>query len=214
MTKLVTVIDYGVGNLLSVSRAFEACGAEVLQTENPSEIAAAEYLVLPGVGAFADGMQELERRGLVDSIRAACASGKPVLGICLGMQMLFSESHEHHLTKGLGIIPGRVEAIPNYVANDRWRKTPHIGWSELLPPIGALPWESGLLAGLGEDPSVYFVHSFACVPDSRNTLLAEYEYEGIRVCAAVRQGNVHGCQFHPEKSGMVGLRIIGNFLTH
>lgn len=212
MTKRVTLIDYGIGNLLSVSRAFEACGAEVLQSEKPEDIAAADYLVLPGVGAFADGMRELESRGLVEPIRTACASGKPVLGICLGMQMLFTESDEHYLTAGLGVIPGRVEAIPNDAGNGRWRKTPHIGWSELLPPMGSPAWDKGLMAGLCEHPAGYFVHSFACVPASRDALLAECEYEGIRVCAAVRQGNVHGCQFHPEKSGAIGLRIVANFI--
>jgi glutamine amidotransferase len=212
MTKRVTLIDYGIGNLLSVSRAFEACGAEVLQTENPADIAASDYLVLPGVGAFADGMRELESRGLVEPVRAACKSGKPVLGICLGMQMLFTESDEHHLTAGLGVIPGRVQAIPNDAGNGRWRKTPHIGWSELLPPCGVPSWQDGLLAGLGEHPAGYFVHSFACAPASRDDLIAECEYEGTRVCAVVRHGNVHGCQFHPEKSGPVGLMIIKNFL--
>jgi glutamine amidotransferase len=192
MTKRVTLIDYGIGNLLSVSRAFEACGAEVLQTENPADIAASDYLVLPGVGAFADGMRELESRGLVEPVRAACKSGKPVLGICLGMQMLFTESDEHHLTAGLGVIPGRVQAIPNDAGNGRWRKTPHIGWSELLPPCGVPSWQDA--------------------PASRDDLIAECEYEGTRVCAVVRHGNVHGCQFHPEKSGPVGLMIIKNFL--
>lgn len=213
MTKRVTLIDYGVGNLLSVSRAFEACGAEVHTTENPQHILASDYLVLPGVGAFADGMRELQGRGLIDSIRAACASGMPVLGICLGMQMLFAESDEHHVTAGLGIIPGRVEAIANDAGEGRWRKTPHIGWSELLPPQKEQIWQDGLLANLGRHPAGYFVHSFVCVPANRDAVLAECEYESIRLCAAVRQGNVHGCQFHPEKSGPIGLQIVANFMS-
>ncbi len=212
MTKRVTLIDYGIGNLLSVRRAFEACGAEVVQSEDPEAITAAEYLVLPGVGAFADGMQELQRRQLVDPIRAACTSGKPVLGICLGMQMLFTESDEHHRTPGLGIIPGRVEAIPRNAPNSELRKVPHIGWNELMPPVGAPYWSSGLLANLGSHTAVYFVHSFSCVPANREVLLAECDYEGVRVSAVVKQGNVYGCQFHPEKSGPVGLLIIENFL--
>ncbi|RTL56011.1 MAG: imidazole glycerol phosphate synthase subunit HisH [Rhodocyclaceae bacterium] len=211
MKKRVTLIDYGIGNLLSVSRAFEACGAEVLQTENPADIAAADYLVLPGVGAFVDGMRELNSRGLVEPIRAACASGKPVLGICLGMQMLFTESDEHHLTPGLGVIAGRVEAIPNDAGNGHWRKTPHIGWSELITPSG-INWQGTIFTDLIERPAAYFVHSFSCVPASPTAKLAECEYEGIRICAAVRQGNVYGCQFHPEKSGLIGLHIIRNFI--
>lgn len=213
MTKRVTLIDYGIGNLLSVRRAFEACAADVVQTEDPTEIATAEYLVLPGVGAYGDGMQELHNRGLVEPIRAACASGKPVLGICLGMQMLFTESEEHHLTAGLGVIPGRVKAISNDAGNGRWRKTPHIGWGELLQPGEERAWEGGLFANLGEYPAGYFVHSFSCIPSDRSAVLAECEYEGIRLCAAVRQGNVYGCQFHPEKSGSTGLRIVSNFLS-
>jgi len=212
MTKRVTLIDYGIGNLLSVSRALEACGVDVLQSDTPDDIIEADYLVLPGVGAFADGMRELQTRGLVEPIRDACRSGKPVLGICLGMQLLFAESDEHHLTAGLGLIAGRVEAIPNDAGNGRWRKTPHIGWSELLPPLGA-PWRDDLMAGLGEPAAVYFVHSFACLPASRDALLAECEYEGIRLCAAVRQGNVYGFQFHPEKSGTTGLSLLVRFLT-
>jgi glutamine amidotransferase len=212
MSKRVTLIDYGIGNLLSVTRALEASGAEVFKTENPADIKEAEYLVLPGVGAFADGMRELESRGFVEPIRAACVGGKPVLGICLGMQMLFTESDEYQLTVGLGVIPGRVEAIPNKVLNGSWRKTPHIGWSELLPPLGSTRLQEGLLANLGEHPAGYFVHSFVCVPVNHEALLAECEYEGLRVCAAVRQGNVYGCQFHPEKSGAIGLRIISNFI--
>lgn len=213
MTKRVTLIDYGIGNLLSVRRAFEACAADVLQTDDPAEIAAADYLVLPGVGAFSDGMQELQSRQLIEPIRAACASGKPVLGICLGMQMLFTESEEHQRTAGIGVIPGRVEAIANDAGNGRWRKTPHIGWSELLLPKKGMDWQNGLFANLGEHPAGYFVHSFACVPSNRDAVLAECEYEGVRLCAAVRQGNVYGCQFHPEKSGPIGLRIVANFLT-
>lgn len=213
MSKRVTLIDYGIGNLLSVRRAFEACGTEVVQTEDPAEIAAAEYLVLPGVGAFADGMQELLSRQLVDPIRAACASGKPVMGICLGMQMLFTESDEHQRTPGLGIIPGRVEAIPQESANGAWRKIPHIGWNELLPPVGASSWSEGLFANLGSHPAGYFVHSYSCVPRSKDAVLAECAYEGILICAAVQQGKVYGCQFHPEKSGSIGLRIVMNFLN-
>lgn len=213
MTKRVTLIDYGVGNLLSVSRAFEACGVEVELTSDASRIAAAERIVLPGVGAFADGMRELEARGLVAPIRDASNRGIPLLGICLGMQMLFSESDEHQLTPGLDIIPGRVQAIPNDAGNGKWRKTPHIGWNTLLRPVDSDAWDGGLFDGLGEHPAGYFVHSFSCVPTDRKVLLAECDYEGVKICAAVRQGKVFGCQFHPEKSGAIGLGIIRNFIA-
>lgn len=213
MTKTVTVIDYGIGNIYSVCRAFEACGANVLLTDSPEEISSASHLVLPGVGAFVDGMRELSDRGLVDPLRIAFASGKPVLGICLGMQMLFSESDEHTLTHGLGIIPGRVEAIENQRNDGGWRKTPHIGWAELLVPKGQQNESTLLFDGLEKNPFGYFVHSYACVPNDRSSVIRECEYEGVRISAAVRQGNVFGCQFHPEKSGELGLQIINNFLN-
>lgn len=212
MTKCVTVIDYGLGNLLSVSRAFEACGAKVVLAEDSESIISADYLVLPGVGAFINGMRELESRGLIDSIRSACKGGTPILGICLGMQMLFTQSEEHSLTSGIGIIPGRVVAIPNVAVNGHWRKTPHIGWSEFLLPEERQIWSEGLFSNIGENPSGYFVHSFACIPSDSGAVIAECEYDGFRLCAAVRQDNVHGCQFHPEKSGEVGLKILANFI--
>jgi glutamine amidotransferase len=213
MTKSITILDYGVGNLLSVSRAFEACGAEVSLTDSPENILSADYLVLPGVGAFTDGMRELERRSLVEPIQRFCVTGKPLLGICLGMQLLFTESDEHLLTTGLGIIPGRVESIPNDIDGGGWRKTPHIGWNELLPRRNESVWQNGLLKELGEHPAGYFVHSYSCVPSNYEAVIAECDYDALRLCAAVRQDNVYGCQFHPEKSGALGLHILSNFMA-
>ena len=213
MTKYITIVDYGLGNLLSVSRAFEACGAKTHLTNSHEDILSADYLVLPGVGAFTDGMHELQSHNLIESIRLACASGKPVLGICLGMQLLFTESDEHFLTAGLGIIPGRVESIPNQVDGRGWRKTPHIGWNELLPRKNEEVWQGGLFDQLGDHPAGYFVHSYSCVPSNYDTILAECDYEGMLLCAAVRQDNVYGCQFHPEKSGALGLHILSNFMA-
>lgn len=213
MTKRVVLIDYGIGNLLSVRRAFEACAADVVQTNNPAEIEMADYLVLPGVGAFGDGMRELQSRQLVEPIRAACASGKPLLGICLGMQLLFTESEEFGLHKGLDLLPGRVVAIPNEVPGGAWRKTPHIGWNELRLPPGRGSWGGTLFSGMSEDSAAYFVHSYAVVPADSSVRLADCEHEGIAISAAVQQGQIYGCQFHPEKSGEVGLSIIANFLS-
>ena len=213
MTKRVTLIDYGIGNLLSVRRAFEACGAEVVLTENPAEIVSADCLVLPGVGAFADGMRELQNRKMVEPILAACASGKPLLGICLGMQLLFTESEEFGVHKGLDLLAGRVVAIPNEMPSGAWRKTPHIGWNELRLPPGRDSWSSTLFAGMSEGSAVYFVHSYAVVPADSTVRLADCDYEGFVVSAAVQQGQICGCQFHPEKSGEVGLSVIENFLS-
>ena len=214
MKPRVLVVDYGVGNLLSVVRALENRGAEVMVAGDAQAVSAAKMLVIPGVGAFADGMAELERRGLVQPIRDYATTGRPLLGICLGMQLLFSESEEFGCHSGLGIIAGRVTAIPNQGPNGKWRKTPHIGWNELRLPPGVRTWEATLLAGLTEGAAAtYFVHSFAAAPTDTAVRLADCDHEGFAVAAAVQQGNIFGCQFHPEKSGEVGLSIIDNFLS-
>lgn len=213
MKQKVTIVDYGIGNLLSVSRAFEKCGAEVAVTDDPAAVASAGRVVIPGVGAFADGMAELHRRGLVAPLRRFAAEGQPLLGICLGMQLLFGVSEEFGMHEGLGLISGRVVAIPNAKAEGGWRKTPHIGWNELRLPPGRRTWEGTLLAGLAEGAATYFVHSFAAVPADPDVRLADCDHEGFAVSAAVQQGRICGCQFHPEKSGATGLAIIDNFLS-
>ena len=212
MRPRIVVVDYGVGNLLSVTRAFETRGAEATVTSDPAVVLGAERLVLPGVGAFADGMAGLEERGLVKPIRDYAATGKLLLGICLGMQLLFSESEEFGLHRGLDLIKGRVLAIPNEVLGGGWRKTPHIGWNELRLPPGRSSWEETLLAGLSEGTAVYFVHSFAVVPADPAVRLADCDHVGYAVSASVQKDRIFGCQFHPEKSGEVGLSIIDNFL--
>lgn len=213
MKPRVVVVDYGVGNLLSVTRALESRGADVTVAGDAQAIPAAERLVIPGVGAFADGMAELERRGLVQPIRDYAATGRPLLGICLGMQLLFSESEEFGYHRGLDILAGKVAAIPNQAACGKWRKTPHIGWNELRLPPGRRTWESTLLAGLAEGTATYFVHSFAAVPTDPTIRLADCDHEGFAISAAVQQGRICGCQFHPEKSGKTGLSIVDNFLS-
>lgn len=212
MKPQVVVVDYGVGNLLSVTRALETRGAVVTVASDPRSVLGADRLVLPGVGAFADGMAELEKLDLVWPIREFAAGGKPLLGICLGMQLLFSESEEFGFHRGLGLIEGRVEAIPNRRGDGAWRKTPHIGWNELQRPPGRLDWRGTLLAGLPESSAVYFVHSFAAMPTDSAVRLADCDHEGFAVSAAVQKGRIIGCQFHPEKSGATGLSIIDNFL--
>lgn len=213
MKPRVVVVDYGVGNLLSVTRAFESRGADVTVAGDAQAIPAAERLVIPGVGAFADGMAELERRGMVQPIRDYAATGRPLLGICLGMQLLFSESEEFGLRRGLGVLAGKVAAIPNQAADGKWRKTPHIGWNELRLPPCRRTWEGTLLAGLAEGVATYFVHSFAAVPTDPAIRLADCDHEGFAISAAVQQGRICGCQFHPEKSGETGLSIVDNFLS-
>ena len=207
-----TVVDYGSGNLFSVTRALEHCGASVLAACDAASIDSAERLVLPGVGAFADGMRGLRERGLIEPIQRFAASGRPVLGICLGMQMLATLSEEFGQHEGLGLIPGRVRAVPSVDTQGRALKIPHIGWSALHPPRGT-SWHGTILDQTQDGSSVYLVHSFAVVPEDPSHCLAVCSYGGHSITAAVRSGAVTGCQFHPEKSGAVGLTMLARFLA-
>jgi len=208
--KYVSVVDYGMGNLLSVQRALEQCGAQVRFVSRPGQIVEAERLVLPGVGAFQDGMKELRERRLDDELRAFVAAGRPLLGICLGMQMLFDESHERGVHAGLGLVAGRVVAVPERAADGRAHKIPHIGWAELRP---SRAWAGTILDGLEPNAHAYFVHSYVTEPRRPELRLAEVDYGKMPLVAAIADGAVAGCQFHPEKSGPVGLRVIANFLA-
>ncbi|MCX5807596.1 MAG: imidazole glycerol phosphate synthase subunit HisH [Proteobacteria bacterium] len=208
----VVVVDYGMGNLLSVQRAFENCGARVVITNSPNVVERAECLVLPGVGAFADGMRELHSRGFVEAIRKFAKTGRPFLGICLGMQMMMETSEEFGIYEGLALIPGRVIMIPKTGSNGTLHKIPHIGWNGLLLPKNREDWDNTIFQDLSIGESVYFVHSFSVNPADPVNDLADCEYNGLSICAAIQSGNLYGCQFHPEKSGAVGLKIINTFL--
>lgn len=212
MSKVV-LVDYGVGNLLSVSRALTACGGDVEVTGDPVRVAAAERLVLPGVGAFAGCMAELGRRGLAEPVRQFARTGRPMLGICVGMQILFDTGEEFGTHPGLGLLPGTVRAIPATTAAGARRKIPHIGWNALQPAPGGRPWQDSILADVAPGESVYFVHSYAAAPAASSDLLATADHDGAVVTAAVGRNNLSGCQFHPEKSGPVGLRILARFLA-
>ena len=208
----VAIIDYGIGNLFSVRRSFECCGARVVVSDDPKVLLSAPRLVLPGVGAFADGMRGLTERELDKVVLEFADSAKPLLGICLGMQMLASISEEFGEHKGLGIIPGRVTPIPKTTIAGKPHKIPHIGWSGLLLPDGLSGWQESILMGLIPGDAVYLVHSFAVQPDDDAYRLANYDYNGQVISAAIRKRNVYGTQFHPEKSSNIGLRILGQFL--
>jgi glutamine amidotransferase len=207
----VTLLDYGMGNLLSVTRALEHCGADVRLASTPREIESAEKLVLPGVGAFADGMRGLRERGLVEALRGYGSSGRPLLGICLGMHMLMSRSSEFGEHEGLGILEGRVGPVPTLDLAGRPQKVPHIGWSALYRHDGS-DWSGTPLEDLLEGEAFYFVHSFAATPARDEHLLAVARYGGHPVPAVVGRGGVIGTQFHPEKSGPAGLSLIRNFV--
>ena len=214
MTRTVTVVDYGIGNLLSVTRAVERCGGRPVLSGDPKAVAAAETLILPGVGAFADGMAGLRQRDLIEAVHAFVATGRPMLGICLGMQMLLEESTEFGLSEGLGLIAGRVIEIPGLGADGTAHKVPNIGWVEIHPPEGrdAVWWKGSILDGLEPGTAVYFVHSFTTWPSDESNRLADADYDGCRLSAVVRRDNVYGTQFHPEKSGPAGLQILETFL--
>ena len=193
------IVDYGMGNLRSVAKAFEHVGVATAISSDPEVIAAAPAIVLPGVGAFPEAAREIDRRGLAEPIVAAAGGGVPVLGICLGMQLLFESSAEHGGADGLALLPGSVERL-----EAPGMKLPHIGWAHLHHEA-----DSPLTAGIADGEPFYFVHSYAVRPEPED-LLATAEH-GERFAAVVGRGNVLGTQFHPEKSGAAGLRMLVNF---
>lgn len=194
----IAVVDYDVGNLMSVSNALKYLGLSAKVTAQTEELERADAVILPGVGAFPDAADKLHRTGLTECIRRQSAQ-KPILGICLGMQLLFEKGFEVRETEGLGFVPGTVERIETDL------KLPHIGWNSLR-----FPNASPLFAGVEEGSYVYFVHSFCGRASDPRTVIAATDY-GTDVTAAVQKGNVFGTQFHPEKSGEVGLQILRNF---
>jgi glutamine amidotransferase len=208
----VTVIDYGVGNMLSVERGFQHCGAKVTLTADTEQILAAKRVVLPGVGAFSNAMQALERLGLVAVIRELAHRQTPLLGICLGMQLLLDESEEFGVTAGLGLIPGRVIPVPSKALSGDAQKIPHIGWIALQPSGASSGWDGTLLQDNRPGEATYFVHSYMAAPSNPAHRIAECVYGGHLIPAAIRRDQITGCQFHPEKSGEVGLKILRRFI--
>lgn len=211
MSKNITIVDYGIGNLYSVMRALEVSGSETIHiSDQARDLAEAEKIILPGVGAFEDGMKGLQERGLIEPLITAALSGKPILGICLGMQLLVSSSEEFGLHQGLSLIPGVVKAMPKKNTAGENLKVPFIGWSPLSLNHDVSIRESCLANAEGK--AVYLVHSFQVIPENPTHLLASYNFGGQQITAAIRNGNITGVQFHPEKSGVVGLEIIKNFI--
>ena len=200
---MVAIVDYGVGNLFSLKSSLTAIGVEAVVTSDAQALGSADRIILPGVGAFRDAAAKLRALGLDETLKALAADGKRIMGICLGMQMLFDESLEHGCYKGLGLIPGRVVPIADKIGPDL--KIPHIGWNALN--LGGK--ESPLFRNIKVGDCVYFVHSY-CADQCDDAVIATAEY-GAPIVAAVERGNVCGCQFHPEKSGEVGLNILRAF---
>lgn len=208
----VVVIDYGVGNLLSVQRGFEHCGAKVILSSNPDQILSAKRVVLPGVGAFNNAMRALEALNLVTVIRELAERKIPLLGICLGMQLLLDESDEFEVTAGLGLIPGRVMAVPAYNISGEKHKIPNISWGSLQPSETGRGWHQTLLQDNYPSEAVYFAHSFMANPKESQYRIADCFYGGHRISAMIGRDKITGCQFHPEKSGEVGLKILRRFM--
>jgi imidazole glycerol-phosphate synthase subunit HisH len=207
----VAVIDYGMGNLLSVRRGLERCGAEVTVTSDPAEILSTPRVLLPGVGAFAVAMEELCHRDLDEVVREVASQGKPLLGICLGMQMLVDQSEEFGITAGLGLLSGDVVPIPKESTEGQPTKVPHIGWNSLIPPQDR-DWHGTVLQKLQPQNAVYFVHSYMVRLTEPGDQIASCLFEGHSVAAVIGKDNIHGCQFHPEKSGEIGLDVLRQFL--
>lgn len=204
--KKITIVDYGTGNILSVKRALEHCGADVMVSSNYNEIANAERIIVPGVGAFLNCMQALENKSLRESVVNFAASGRPYLGICVGMQMMLELSEEFGEHKGLGYIKGHVKKI--IAMKEQGNKVPFIGWKPLQ-----ITNDSPLLKGIAANDRFYFVHSYQASPENNNNLLATYEFNDMPVAAVIGKDNIFGTQFHPEKSGDCGLKVVKNFLS-
>ncbi len=206
---MIAVVDYGMGNLRSVSKALERLGAAVTVTSQPDEIAAAEKVILPGVGAFGAAMDELNRRNLVAPITAAIAAGRPYLGICLGLQLLFRESEESPGVAGFGVLPGTVRRFTSSNL-----KIPHMGWNQVTAaplPAGTKPRRNPLLDGIPSNSFFYFVHSYYGDPTDKQVIALQADY-GAPFPAMLQLGKLFATQFHPEKSQAVGLKLLENFV--
>lgn len=202
---MIGIVDYGMGNLFSVSKALERLGAQYIITSDQQALLDADALLLPGVGAFRDAMLRLNEDGLTETIKEFAKTGKPLLGICLGMQLLFEDSDENGMTEGLKLLPGSVRRFPGKTTDGESYKVPHMGWNKLQ-----FVKESRLLEGLDEN-YVYFVHSYFVNAKDSDVLLAKASYHE-EVSAVVGRGNIFGMQFHPEKSSKLGMALLTNFL--
>lgn len=207
----IGVVDYHAGNIHSVVKALNYIGVQTKLIIGPMDINRVDGVIIPGVGAFGAGKSELVSSGLFDRIKEYAGSGSPILGICLGMQLLFDESEEFGSHAGLGLIPGRVVAVPEQFLCGIRYKVPHIGWSGLRMDMVNRLENRSILAGVKEGEELYFIHSYMAVPEKKESVLAYTDYGGCKIAAVVQKGNIYGCQFHPEKSRETGINILRNF---
>jgi imidazole glycerol-phosphate synthase subunit HisH len=208
-TKQIAIVDYGLGNLFSVDQACRAIGLSASITSNRSVIQDADAVILPGVGAFGDAMDTLRRLDLVGVLRDVAATGRPMIGICLGVQLLMSVSYEFGRHEGLGLIPGEVVPLQRPYERRRHLKVPHVGWNRITSHHGAAAtrWSGTPLQGVRDGEFMYFVHSYVVVPQDLSVVLSTTGYGDIEFCSSVRLNNIFACQFHPERSGRAGLEV-------
>lgn len=209
-TPLVAIVDYGLGNLFSVKQACTFVGLNSIITNSKKDILDADAAILPGVGAYGDAMLTLHRLDLVSVLHDIAESPKPLFGICLGLQLLMTESYEFGHHKGLGIIEGPVIRFDAPKEKERILKVPQIGWNRIFPPANGLRWHGTLLDGIDEGEYMYFVHSYIVQPQESNVILSTSRYGQIEFCSSIQHRNVFACQFHPERSGTKGLQIYNN----
>lgn len=202
----IAVIDYNIGNVKSISNAFKKNGVDVNLTNIKSQILESDGLVLPGVGAFSEGMKNLKELDLINTIYEFIKTKKPFLGICLGMQLMLEKSEEFGIFDGLGLVKGKVIKLEKSENED----IPHISWGNLLS--SEISWNNSILNGISKNDYVYFVHSYIAVPKNTSSILSNTSFGNEIFCSSIKQNNMYGCQFHPEKSGKVGLKIIENFI--
>ena len=209
LSKKITIIDYGCGNILNLARAIKFIGYEVDITHDKNKIINSSYVILPGVGAFGNAMKQIEKYNLRNTILEYATSNKPLLGICLGMQILLTVSYEFGAHDGLGLIEGKVIKISN--EKNKEIKIPHMGWNEIYPNNNKKEWKNKILKNPSIGKSFYFVHSFVCITKDYDSTIAVCNYSDISIPAVIATGNVYGCQFHPEKSADNGLAVLKNF---
>jgi glutamine amidotransferase len=203
--KKIVIVDYQLGNLFSVEQAFRHIGTDVFVTSDKNLILSADAVVLPGVGAFGDAMQNMSKLDLIQPLKDFAQSGKSFLGVCLGLQLLFTESEEFGNNKGLDIIPGQVKKFSNDLPENPKAKVPQIAWNKIIET--EIPWQTTPLKGIKSGSYQYFVHSYYVTPADKSTILSTTRYEGFEYCSSILKDNVFACQFHPEKSGLPGLSI-------
>jgi len=210
--KKIIIINYGINNLKSINMALQSLNYKTIITSDKRELTNADRIILPGVGSFKSGMKSLSKIKIIDQLYKSSLNNIPILGICLGMQLFMTESQEFGLNKGLNLISGTVKKIPKINGNN-YRKIPHIGWNKLNTDNISNNWSNSILSNLSKNSYFYFVHSYSAYPDNNNEILSFTNYNNLNFVSSIMKNNIVGLQFHPEKSGKIGLNILKNFVS-